>query len=207
MEHFRLNWIGKAEHPHFLLSLIMMEFDATEHGLETAIATELATATEHGMDTCIWLQTTPSFLHGEQRSPRMHHTRPPDIGIYIQVQIGREQYYGEYLGHGQSKTAFLLHGEMQPLHGEMQQFHGTVLKVAKNYDVEAKVFAKASKYGLSSPVLHNCLAGFRARAYHTIGDRSSGSRLGVGDAYRRRCRKDKRREKEGYCRRDATDSF
>ena len=69
-----------------------------------------------------------------------HHHRSPDVGIGIVVLIPNEtsmssdipnmiQYYGEYLGHGQSKTAF-------QLDCPGQRFHGKVLKVAREWDKE-----------------------------------------------------------------------
>ena len=69
-----------------------------------------------------------SISHAEVAA---HHARPPDVGIGIQVLVPspfgtghNEEYYGEYLGHGQSKTVFQLHSP-----GE--RFHGHVLKIAK----------------------------------------------------------------------------
>ena len=42
------------------------------------------------------------------------------------------EYYGEYLGHGQSKTAF-------ELNHPGARFHGQVLKLAKADDMEPSV--------------------------------------------------------------------
>ena len=59
------------------------------------------------------------------------------------------EYYGEYLGHGQSKTAF-------ELHSPGARFHGKVLKVAKARDMEPSVFMQAAQAGLTTGVLYNC---------------------------------------------------
>ena len=83
---------------------------------------------------------------------KAHHSRTPDVGIGIRIFMpcyragdGSSEmieYYGEYLGHGQSKTAF-------ELHSPGARFHGKVLKVARKYDMEPDVFARAAEYNLS----------------------------------------------------------
>ena len=70
---------------------------------------------------------------------KTHHDRAPDVGIGILISMPSyraageapemTEYRGEYLGHGQSKTAFELNRT-----GAM--FHGKVLKVAKADDME-----------------------------------------------------------------------
>ena len=70
---------------------------------------------------------------------KTHHPRTPDVGIGILVAMPCYrageiiEYYGEYLGHGQSKTAF-------ELNHPGARFHGQVLKVAKADDMEPSVF-------------------------------------------------------------------
>ena len=89
---------------------------------------------------------------GFRKDWRDCHTRTPDIGIGIEVFIphkagGDVVYYGEYLGHGQSKTTFELHCP-----GEF--FHGNVLKVSQAAnDMEPHVFLQASARGLTTPIL------------------------------------------------------
>ena len=108
---------------------------------------KVITATEHDQD---W---------------RACHTRTPDIGIGIEVIIPRETardvvYYGEYLGHGQSKTAF-------ELHCPGEYFHGNILKVAQaTNDMEPHVFVQASALGLTTPILYNCTGRDGTKQYH-----------------------------------------
>ena len=59
------------------------------------------------------------------------------------------EYYGEYLGHGKSKTAF-------ELNCPGARFHGKVLKVTGANDMEPSVFMEASKIGLTTTILYNC---------------------------------------------------
>jgi hypothetical protein len=90
---------------------------------------------------------------------KTHHPRTPDVGIGILIfmpnyRAGAEspeiiEYYGEYLGHGQSKTAFELNHS-----GAL--FHGKVLKVAQANDMEPSVFIEAAKIGLTTSILYNC---------------------------------------------------
>ena len=66
-----------------------------------------------------------------------------DIGYRIQVTIAHEDhneescqdYVGEHYGHGNTKTAFLLHG------APGDPFHGKILKVTDLPDTEPAVFA------------------------------------------------------------------
>ena len=60
------------------------------------------------------------------------------------------KYYGEYLGHGQSKKTFELTSE-----DSGARFHGKVLKVAKASDMEPSVFIEASQNGLTTSILYN----------------------------------------------------
>ena len=59
------------------------------------------------------------------------------------------EYCGEYLGHGQSKTAF-------ELDHPGARFHGHVLKVARADDMEPSVFIKTAQANLTTSVLYNC---------------------------------------------------
>ena len=85
----------------------------------------------------------------------IHHRRKPDIGIGIRVTIpcykasGIIEYYGQYVGHGASKTAFQLHNPDAP-------FHGKVLKVAKANDLEPSVLIKTAQANLTTSLLYNC---------------------------------------------------
>ena len=88
---------------------------------------------------------------------KKHHDRRPDVGVGILVHIPNTgqpgkttEYYGEYLGHGQSKTAF-------ELHCPDERFHGKVLKVtATANDMEPSVFMKASEFALTTSILYDC---------------------------------------------------
>ena len=90
---------------------------------------------------------------------KTHHDRTPDVGIGILIFMPRYragedspemiEYYGEYLGHGQSKTVF-------DLNCPGARFHGKVLKVAKANDMEPSVFMKAAQVGLTTSILYNC---------------------------------------------------
>ena len=60
------------------------------------------------------------------------------------------EYYGEYLGHGQSKTAF-------ELNYPGARFHGKVLKVAEADDMEPSVFTVGARIGLTTSILYNCV--------------------------------------------------
>ena len=68
---------------------------------------------------------------------KRNHDRYPDIGLRISVRMPYEDspdvatmqykdYIGEYCGHGQSKTAFILNGPSG------DPFHGKILKVIAN---------------------------------------------------------------------------
>ena len=116
-------------------------------------ATEHSSATHRELDPDIRLQKakTPTNVRLKK-----HHDRTPDVGIGIRISMpsygaGEEmiEYYGEYLGHGQSKTAFELNCPGAP-------FHGQVLKVAKAHDKEPSVFREAGLASLTTRVLYNC---------------------------------------------------
>ena len=86
---------------------------------------------------------------------KKHNTRKPDIGLGILIFMQSRdvdsiiEYYGEYIGHGKSKTAFVLDHSGA-------EFHGKVLKVAKTFDMEPSIFTKASKHNLTTSILYNC---------------------------------------------------
>ena len=78
------------------------------------------------------------------------------------------EYYGEYLGHGQSKTAF-------ELNHPGARFHGKVLKVAEADDMEPSVFTVGARIGLTTSILYNCVgydAESRRRFHCWITDRT-----------------------------------
>ena len=119
-------------------------------------ATEHSPASSRVLDPDIRLQKskTPTAVH-----IKTHHGRTPDVGIGILISMpsyraGEEspemiEYYGEYLGHGQSKTAF-------ELNCPGARFHGKVLKVAKANDMEPSVFMEAAQIGLTTSIFYNC---------------------------------------------------
>ena len=126
-------------------------------------------ATEHG-DPPIRLSKATRDCKQNMNRPGAHHTRTPDIALSISVFIPSShateraadiEYSGEYVGHGQSKTAFELH-----CRGE--RFDGAILKVAKKNDMEPGVFMQTYQYGLAPPILYNA-TGFhdRDRYYHS----------------------------------------
>ena len=88
---------------------------------------------------------------------RTDSTRKPDIGLGILVAIteasnGKDntiEYYGEYIGHGQSKTAFVLDRRGA-------KFHDKVLKVNNTEDMEPTIFTKASEHNLTTSIYYNC---------------------------------------------------
>lgn len=122
------------------------------------IATERSLADGHMLDPEIVLRKDPEKARSAVRI-KDHHPRAPDVGIGILISMpsygaGGEapemiEYRGEYLGHGQSKTAFELNCP-----GAM--FHGNVLKVAKSNDMEPSVFMEAAPLGLTTGIYYNC---------------------------------------------------
>ena len=71
-----------------------------------------------------------------------NHSRAPDIGMRIHVTMPyedgpqRKEYIGEYCGHGQSKTAFILNG------APGDPYDGKILKVTAKPDNEPQVFTE-----------------------------------------------------------------
>ena len=117
-------------------------------------------ATEHSSATPVELD--PEIQLHKAQIPtdvrlKKHSNRTPDVGLGIQISMPLSmsscratiQYYGEYLGHGRSKTAFELNRLGAP-------FHGQVLKVAKAHDMEPSVFREAAQASLTTSVLYNC---------------------------------------------------
>ena len=65
------------------------------------------------------------------------------------VRGKRVEYYGDYIGHGQSKTAFVLDRRDA-------KFHDKVLKVNNTEDMEPTIFTKASEHNLTTSIYYNC---------------------------------------------------
>ena len=134
---------------------------ATEHSRAAPsserMATEHSLTTSHDLDPIIRLEKarTPTNV----RNWKECHNREPDVGIGILIFIptyrdGEKlsettEYFGKYLGHGQSKTAFEL---ICP----GARFHGNVIKVSKTEDIEPSVFRKTAPLHLTTSILYNC---------------------------------------------------
>ena len=86
---------------------------------------------------------------------KKHNTRKPDIGLGILIFMQSRdldsiiEYYGEYIGHGQSKTAFVLDNQDA-------KFHGKVLKVSKTEDMDPAIFTRASQHNVTTSIYYNC---------------------------------------------------
>ena len=72
------------------------------------------------------------------------HTRDLPLPATLDAAIDGVSCKAQYLGHGQSKVAYLLHGD---------QFSGKVLKLCKEPDQEPWLFAELSSTGLYPQVL------------------------------------------------------
>ena len=87
------------------------------------------------------------------------HHRSPDIGVRIRVTMPHEDkrkvYIGEYYGHGQSKTAFILKDDLG------DEYNGKILKVTAEPDIEPSVFKKMTERspGITSRILY-CSLGY-----------------------------------------------
>ena len=86
------------------------------------------------------------------------HTRKPDVGLHLLVVIPSDEagaadtsYFGEYLGHGNSKTSF-------QLIAQGQRFHDNVLKIVAHSDNEPNTFREAASAGLTTQILHHARA-------------------------------------------------
>ena len=74
-----------------------------------------------------------------------NHYRTPDIGVRIRFTMPHEdgpqkkEYIGEYYGHGQSNTAFILNG------APGDPYDGKILKVTAKLDIEPSVFTEMTE--------------------------------------------------------------
>ena len=95
--------------------------------------------------------------------------RKPDVGIGIKIQLFAingtvQDFYGEYIGHGLQKTAFLLRGVRQVSKKSASatehapHFEGKVLKLAKKQDIEPDVFRRGSPLGVTTSILFETTA-------------------------------------------------
>ena len=79
----------------------------------------------------------------------------PDVGTGVLVSMPRvpsrerEDYYGIYLGHGQSKTAY----ELISISKKRARFDGKVLKVAAKPDKEPSVCRESCQFGVTTSIL------------------------------------------------------
>ena len=95
----------------------------------------------------------------------MQHNRQPDVGIGISVKLRPgtqheiQEYYGEYIGHGLSKTAFLLRRSTRARTDRADatehaaKYHGKVFKLAKKRDIEPEVCRQARALGVTTSIL------------------------------------------------------
>ena len=80
----------------------------------------------------------------------------PDVGTGVLVSMPRvpsrerEDYYGIYLGHGQSKTAY----ELISISKKRARFDGKVLKVAAKPDKEPSVCRESCQFGVTTSILY-----------------------------------------------------
>ena len=122
-----------------------------------------------------WAKTLVLARLAETREIKLkrNHDRYPDIGLMIKVSMPYEDspdvasmqykdYIGEYCGHGQSKTAFILNGPSgDPLCGK-------ILKVASREDREPSVFTQMEMRcpGSTLKILYNALGSDGAQVYY-----------------------------------------
>ena len=95
----------------------------------------------------------------------LQHNRQPDVGIGIRVEIHAaryapaQEYYGEYIGHGLTKTAFLLRRSARdqtiPVDAteHASDYDGKVFKLSKKRDVEPEVFRQAQRLAVTTSIL------------------------------------------------------
>ena len=97
----------------------------------------------------------------------MQDSRKPDVGIGIRVELSAathhdtQEYHGEYIGHGQSKTVFLLrrlrtHRAVATEHAA--EYHGKVLKLAKERNIEPEVLRQALPLDVMTRILYEAEA-------------------------------------------------
>ena len=85
---------------------------------------------------------------GEKVDTKKFHTRTPDIGVRLNVTLTDDEghrcnYTAEYIGHGGSKTAFLLSGNRRDPSGKRRDpFHEKILKVTARPDTEPQIFTE-----------------------------------------------------------------
>ena len=128
----------------------MLSGSATEH-----VGPAYDDATRWDPDICI--ETALSSLPTHEHRPGEHHGRLSDIALSIKSIIPTApatkhapmiDYSGEYVGHGQSKTAFKLR-----CHDE--SFDGCILKITKGqYDPEPIVFRQIGERGCTKRSLY-----------------------------------------------------
>ena len=114
------------------------------------------------MDAAIGRLRKPKTNTDEETLTEMSNQRP-DVGLHIIVELPPEtlrdaptEYYGEYLGHGTSKTVFLLSAP-----GKC--FDQKILKVTKknherDEDPEPMVFRAGAELGLTTCLLYEATA-------------------------------------------------
>ena len=122
-----------------------------------------------------WAKTLVLARLPETREIKLkrNHDRYPDIGLRIRVSMPYEDspdvasmqykdYIGEYCGHGQSKTAFILNGPSG------DPFCGKILKVASHEDREPSVFTQMEMRCPDSTlkILYNALGSDGAQVYY-----------------------------------------
>ena len=122
-----------------------------------------------------WAKTLVLARLPETREIKLkrNHDRYPDIGLRIRVSMPYEDspdvasmqykdYIGEYCGHGQSKTAFILNGPSG------DPFCGKILKVASHEDREPSVFTQMEMRCPDSALkmLYNAFGSDGAQVYY-----------------------------------------
>ena len=122
-----------------------------------------------------WAKTLVLARLPETREIKLkrNHDRYPDIGLRIRVSMPYEDspdvasmqykdYIGEYCGHGQSKTAFILNGPSG------DPFCGKILKVASHEDREPSVFTQMEMRcpGSTLKIFYNALGSDGAQVYY-----------------------------------------
>ena len=131
-------------------------------------ATERSRSGRPVMDPPIRLQPRipldpQSFAHVALRHPRI-----PDVGTAVLVSVPSnragtenpletEEYYGEYLGHGQCKTAFELKSMTPAIENQSARFHGKVLKISRANDMKPSVFRVASTFGVTTSIMYEAV--------------------------------------------------
>ena len=97
----------------------------------------------------LWLASWPSSGHRNEHERRRREDATERA----------TQYHGEYIGDGQSKTAF----ELQCPNAS---FDGAILKVARLEDMEPNVFGQACRHNVTHAILANCTGAHGNHKYH-----------------------------------------